>query len=123
MVDIMDNEDLVLQFEETDGVLTKVSFERDISSFFTGASVDGEGKRALLLSTMAYAWADCGPMKAYRSQKALEEFARWEEGTLSREILGCELVYTITPLEETLDNSGSFWNDNWHVKFEFVPNP
>lgn len=118
-----DSEDLVLRFEETDGILTKVSFERNISSFFSTGSVDGRGKSAITFTTMAYAWADCGPAAAYRSNEILEEFTQWEEGTLNREILGCELTYTVTPLGESLDDSGSFWNNNWHVEFEFVPNP
>ena len=117
-----DSEELVLHFEETDGVLTKVSFERDISSWFKGGAVDGGGKQVILFTTMAYAWADSGPGKASRSLKTIEEFSQLDEGTLSREILGCELTYTITPLGETLDDSGSFWRDNWHVEFEFIPN-
>ena len=122
VIDLDESEDLVLQFEESDGVLTKVSFERDISSWYTGSSVDSEGKRALLLSTMAYGWADCGPGKAYRSQKELEEFTRWGQGTLSREILGCQLTYTITPREDLREESEDDWYKHWHVEFEFVPN-
>jgi len=123
VIDLDESEDLVLQFEESDGVLTKVSFERDLSSWYRAGSVDAEGKRAILITAMAYAWADTGPVKASRSLKALDEFSQWTEGTLNREILGCELTYTITPKGETLDDSGNFWRDNWHVKFEFVPNP
>lgn len=123
VIDLDESEDLVLHFEETDGVLTKVSFERDISSWYQGGAVDGGGKRAILLTAMAYAWSDCGPGKAYRSQKVLEEFAQLDEGTLSKEILGCELTYTITPMEDTMNAAGTFWNQNWHAAFEFVPNP
>lgn len=123
VIDLDESEDLVLCFEETDGVLTKVSFERDISSWFQTGSVDSEGKQAIQLITMAYAWADCGPGKASRSLKQTQEFLRLDEGTLSREILGCELTYTVTRLDETLDDGGNFLRDNWHVEFEFVPNP
>lgn len=123
VIDLDESEDFVLQFEETDGVLTKVSFQRDMSSWYRAGSVDAEGKRAILITTMAYAWADCGPVAAYRSQEELEEFSQWTEGTLNREILGCELTYTIVPMGNTLDDSGNFWRDNWHVEFEFVPNP
>lgn len=122
VIDLDESEDLVLRFEESDGVLTKVSFERDMSSWYRAGSVDAEGKRAILITAMAYAWADTGPVKASRSLKALNEFSQWTEGTLNREILGCELTYTITPKGETLDDSGSFWRDNWHVEFEFIPN-
>lgn len=118
-----ESEDLVLRFEETDGILTKVSFEREFSRYYSGPTPDGEGKQAILFTTMAYAWAGCGPVEAYRSQKVLEEFTQWKEGTLTREILGFELTYTVTPLGETLDDNGAFWNNNWHVEFEFVPNP
>ena len=118
-------EDLVLRFEETDGVLTKVSFERDLSYWsywYHAGSVDSEGKRAVVLTAMAYAWADCGPGQAYRSQELLEEFAQWEEGTLDKEILGCRLTYTVAPMGVTVDDDGDTLH-NWHVEFEFVPNP
>ena len=85
--------------------------------------MDGGGKQAILFTTMAYAWADNGPGKASRSLKTVEEFSQLDEGTRKRNVLGCELTYTITPLGETLDDSGNFWRDNWHVEFEFVPNP
>ena len=117
-----ESEDLVLRFEEADGILTKVSFERDITRFYSGGHPDSEGKNAILFTTMASAWADCGPLEAYRSQEALEEFAQWDEGTLNREIFGCELTYTVTRLEDTLYEGGTFWENNWHVEFEFIPN-
>lgn len=123
VVDFSDGEDLVLCFAETDGVLTGVSFNREFSRNYSGPAPDREGKRAILLTAMAYAWADCGPMEAYRSQKALEEFAQWDEGTLTREILGCSLTYSVTPLGEALDESGAWWNNDWRVEFEFLPNP
>ena len=118
-----DSEELILRFEETEGMLTKVSFERNISSFFSTGTVDGGGKSAILFTTMAYAWADCGPGKASRSLKTVEDFTQLNEGSISREILSCQLTYTITPLGEGLDESSTFWNNNWHVEFEFIPNP
>ena len=121
VIDMDESDELVLRFEETDGVLTKVSFERDISRWYHTGTLDAEGKRAILITTMAYAWADTGPIKAGRSKEILQEFSEWTEGTLTREILGCELAYTITPLDVTVDNNGNTRRDNWHVKFEFVP--
>ncbi len=122
VIDLDESEDLVLDFEETDGVLTKVSFERELSSWYRTGTVDAEGKRAILLTAMAYAWADCGPGQAYRSQKILEEFTQLSQGSLTRDILDWQLTYTITHQGETLDDSGLSL-DNWHVEFEFVPNP
>ncbi len=122
VIDFDESEDLALRFEETDGVLTKVSFERDISRWYYSGSVDAEGKRAIQIITMAYAWADVGPVKANRSQDVLKEFAQWKEGTLTREILGCELTYTVEPMDPTVDKNGNTLN-NWHVRFEFVPDP
>ena len=117
-------EDPVLRFEETDGILTKVSLKQDLSFWYPAGTVVGsEGKREILLTVMAYAWADCSPGQAYRSQKVLEEFTQLDEGRLTREILGCELTYSITHQEETQDENGDFLRDNWRVEFEFIPNP
>ena len=117
VVDLYDSDPLVLQFTEKDGVLTGVSFERDISNYYAGPAPDSEGKQAIQLSAMAFAWADSSTCAAIRSAKVLDRFIAHQEGAMEVELFGCRLTYTITDLGETLDDSGMFWRYNYHTAF------
>lgn len=116
-----ESEDLVLRLEETDGILTKVSFERDITRFYSGPDPDAEGQRAVLLSAMSYAWADCSMSEARRSQEILEQFTGWHEGHVEENFLNCRLTYTVERGEDTLHEGGAFWEEHYTACFELVP--
>lgn len=121
VVDALGTEALVLHFEETDDVLTGVSFERKITQFFSGPDPDAKGQQAVLLSAMSYAWADCSISDARRSQEILEQFTGWHEGHVEENFLNCRLTYTVERGEDTRHEGGAFWEENYTARFELVP--
>lgn len=114
---------LVLELTEEDGVLTEIAYQREYTVFYWGSSPDAEGKQTLLLSFMAYAWADTGLGKALPSQKELEPFTALQDGTLKAEILGCELTYTITPRGEKPAEGGAWMEETYAASFSMCRVP
>lgn len=114
---VISEEPLVLEWITDGDTLTGISFERQEMSIFSGPTPDPEGKQAIQLSAMALTWADTGLFSALDSGDILDEFTSHREGTLERDLLGYHLTYTVTPEEDTLHESGSFWQNNYHVSF------
>jgi len=112
-----DSGELELQFEESDGVLQAVSYERECSRLYYGSATDSEGKQAIQLTVMSLAWADSNMIKTRRSVDVLNEFIAHQEGTLEREILGWRLTYEIVDLEDAPDESETFRRDKYQVSF------
>lgn len=114
---VISEEPLALQWITDGNTLTGIAFERQEMLIFSGPVPDSEGKQAIQLSTMALVWADAGLFAALDTTDILDEFASHREGTLEREVLGYHLTYTVTPEEDTLHESSSFWQNNYHVSF------
>lgn len=110
------DEDVRLQIDSKNGTVTAVSYER------TGTTSpaflpDGEGKQVMRLVIRSWAWADASPFSALSTLPVLEELMNHREGTLIREVLGYQVVYTIRNLGEAGEGTGV----NYKVSFYISP--
>ena len=86
--------------------LDTVSYTRTFTQSSREYLPDGEGKQVLRLAIRAWMWADIGPLAALGTLPQLEQFMTHREGTLSMEVAGFYITYTIRETGETVDADG-----------------
>jgi len=117
VIDLNENDPVVLQFTEENGILTKIFFERDIFTPFYGIYFDPAGQEAIMVSTMAYSWANAGLWEARGSADLLDELTSHKDGVWQENLFGTRICYTVTPLGESLDEDGAFSGESFKSSF------
>lgn len=86
--------------------LDTVSYTRTFTESSREHLPDGEGKQVIRQAVRAWMWADLGPIAALATLPQLEQFMSHREGTLSMNLAGFYITYTIRETGETVDPDG-----------------
>ena len=107
--EVLTNEDVALDLSTKaylDHRLDTVSYSRTFTKSSRDYVPDSEGKQVMRLAIRAWMWADLGPLAALSTLPQLEQFMAHREGTLSMELAGFYITYTIRETGETVDADG-----------------
>ena len=107
--EVLTNEDVALDLSTKaylDHRLDTVSYSRTFTESSRDHVPDSEGKQVMRLAIRAWMWADLGPLAALSTLPQLEQFMAHREGTLSMELAGFYITYTIRETGETVDAAG-----------------
>jgi len=123
VLELEDNKNLKFTFTEEDGVLTEVSYTREMFNPFYGSYADSAGKTAAQLAVMSFAWADAPLWTLVGSQNWADELSAFTEGTLEKAIHNCRMVYTAEETGERLDSTGTFLGEEYTFTFRLYRLP
>ena len=122
VIDLDNNDDLEFTFSEENGILTEVAYTREMFNPF-GRYADSEGKAAILLAIMSFAWADAPLWAPAGAQNWADELSGFTEGTLDQDIYDCRMVYTAEETGERLDSAGTFLGEEYTFTFRLYRLP
>lgn len=107
--EVLTDEDVALDLSTKaylDHCLDTVSYSRTFTQSSRDYTPDGEGKQVLRLAARAWMWADLGPIAVLSTLPQLEQLMTHREGTLTMEVAGFYITYTIRETGETVDANG-----------------
>ena len=123
VIDLDNNDDLEFTFSEENGILTEVAYTREMFNPFYGRYADSEGKAAIQLAIMSFAWADAPLWAPAGAQNWADELSGFTEGTLEQDIYDCRMVYTAEETGERLDSTGTFLGKEYTFTFRLYRLP
>lgn len=123
VIDLEGNKNLKFTFSEENGILTEVAYTREMFNPFYGAYADRDGKTAIQLAVMSFAWADAPFWAPAGSQNWADELSAFKEGTLEKDIYDCRMVYTAEETGERLDSTGTFLGEEYTFTFRLYRLP
>ena len=123
VVELDNNEKLAFTFLTENGVLSEIAYTRELFNPFYGYYADSEGKTAIQLAVMSFAWADAPLWTPLGAQNWADKLSTFTEGTLEKDIQGCRMVYTAEKTGERLDSTGSFLGEEYTFTFRLYRLP
>jgi len=113
---------IYLVLQEENGVLVSVSYERDVSTLWSGPYFDPAGQKAMLLSTQAFAWTEAGLYSAPKTSGIIEDLINHDQGLFTADLFGTTVSYQVDDLGQSMDESFPATSYDYHVAFSLRRN-